>query len=150
KPNRNTHPAVRGPWRINLEPPQTGKMRARSAYRYGAAQIRGIKQNNHPSPWMNANAELANVPDLSSLKFKEDDRASWFSHKAEISKPYYYSVYLADADVTTEITPTERAAQFRFTFPESDSSFVVIDALDKGSYVKIIPEENKIIGYSTK
>src|SRR5690606_24415823 len=79
-----------------------------------------------------------------------DDRASWFSHKAETSKAYYYSVYLADADVTTELTPTERAAQFRFTFPESDSSFIVIDALDKGSYVKIIPSENKIIGYSTK
>jgi len=57
---------------------------------------------------------------------------------------------LADADVTTEITPTERAAQFRFTFPKTDSSFVVIDALDRGSYVKVIPKENKIIGYSTR
>ncbi|RZK55544.1 MAG: glycoside hydrolase family 92 protein, partial [Pedobacter sp.] len=84
------------------------------------------------------------------LKFNEDDRASWFSHKAEIAKPYYYSVYLADANVTTEITPTERAAQFRFTYPKSDSSFVVVDALNKGSYIKIIPEERKIIGYTAK
>ncbi|MGZ5221714.1 MAG: GH92 family glycosyl hydrolase, partial [Chitinophagaceae bacterium] len=45
---------------------------------------------------------------------------------------------------------TERAAQFRFTFPKSDSSFVVVDAFDKGSYVKIIPAEKKIIGYTTK
>ena len=35
-------------------------------------------------------------------------------------KPDYYSVYLADSDVTAEITPTERAAQFRFTFPKTD------------------------------
>jgi putative alpha-1,2-mannosidase len=55
-----------------------------------------------------------------------------------------------DHDVTTEITPTERAAQFRFTFPQSDSSFIVVDALDRGSYVKIIPSERKIIGYSTR
>src|SRR6187397_1256173 len=84
------------------------------------------------------------------LKFRKQDRASWFSHKAEIAKPYYYSVYLADADVTTEITPTERAAQFRFTYPKSDSSFVVVDAFDKGSYIKIIPAEKKIIGYTTR
>src|ERR1051325_10360452 len=62
----------------------------------------------------------------------------------------YYSVYLADYDITTEITPTERAAQFRFTFPESDSSFVLVDAFDRGSYVKIIPSEKKIIGYTTR
>ena len=57
---------------------------------------------------------------------------------------------LADHDVTTEIAPTERAAIFRFTFPKTDSSFIVIDAMDKGSYIKIIPAENKIIGYTTK
>ena len=84
------------------------------------------------------------------MKFNQDERASWFSHKAEIVKPYYYSVYLADANVTTEITPTERAAQFRFTFPKSDSSYVVIDAFDKGSYIKVIPKERKVIGYSTR
>ena len=59
-------------------------------------------------------------------------------------------MYLADADVTTEITPTERAAQFRFTYPKSDSSFVVIDAFDKGSYIKVLPQEKKIIGYTTR
>lgn len=58
-------------------------------------------------------------------------------------------MYLADAHVTTEITPTERAAQFRFTFPSSDSSFIVVDAFDRGSHVKIMPGEKKIVGYST-
>ncbi|MEJ0105563.1 MAG: hypothetical protein WDO19_24695 [Bacteroidota bacterium] len=56
-----------------------------------------------------------------------------FSHKSEISRPYYYSVYLAESSVNTEITTTERAAAFQFTFPETDSSYIVIDALDKGS-----------------
>ena len=52
--------------------------------------------------------------------------------------------------MTTEIAPTERAAAFRFTFPKNDSSFVVVDAFDHGSYVRIIPSENKIVGYTTK
>ena len=62
--------------------------------------------------------------------FDQDARASWFNHKSEISKPYYYRAYLSDYDVVTEIVPTERAAMFRFTFPESESSYVVIDAFD--------------------
>ena len=77
-------------------------------------------------------------------------RASWFSHKSEIAKPYYYEVYLAEHDVKTELTPTDRAAMFRFTFPENEHSYVVVDAFDKGSYIKVIPEENKVIGYTTK
>jgi len=90
------------------------------------------------------------MPVVGKPVFDQDERASWFSHKSEIAKPYYYEVYLAEHDVKTEITPTERAAMFRFTFPENEHSYVVIDAMDKGSYVKIIPEENKIIGYTTK
>src|SRR6187431_3152887 len=99
---------------------------------------------------MNDYDQFSMTPDSGKLVFAEADRASWFSHKAEVSKPYYYSVYLADYDFTTEITATERAAHFQITFPENEQSSVVIDALDDGSYIKIIPSENKIIGYTTK
>jgi putative alpha-1,2-mannosidase len=64
--------------------------------------------------------------------------------------PTTTSVYLADSDVTTEIAPTERAAQFRFTFPKSEQSWVVVDAFDKGSYVKVLPVQRRIVGYSTR
>ena len=37
-----------------------------------------------------------------------------------------------------------------FTFPKTDSANVVVDAFDKGSYIRIIPEERKIVGYSTR
>lgn len=90
------------------------------------------------------------MPVTGGVVFEQNQRASWFSHKAEIAKPYYYKVYLADHDVTTEMTVTERASLFRFTFPEEQNSYVIVDAFDKGSYIKIIPEENKIIGYSTR
>lgn len=75
---------------------------------------------------------------------------SFFNHKAETALPYYYQVYLADYDINTELVPTERAAMFRFTFPENSQSCVVVDALDRGSSVTIIPAERKIVGYSTK
>ena len=148
--NGNTYPAIALPWGMNLWTPQTGKMGDGWAYQYTANKINGFKQTHQPSPWMNDYGAFAIMPITGKIRFKEEDRASWFSHKAEIAKPYYYKVYLADDDVTTEIAPTDRAAIFRFTFPKADSSSVIIDALDKGSYIKIIPSENKIIGYTTR
>jgi predicted alpha-1,2-mannosidase len=148
--NGNTFPAIGLPWGLNLWTPQTGRMGDGWAYQYTTDKINGFKQTHQPSPWMNDYGAFAIMPVTGKIRFTEKDRASWFSHKAEISKPYYYKVYLADEDVTTEITPTERAASFRFTFPKADSSSVIIDALDRGSYIKIIPAENKIIGYTTR
>ena len=90
------------------------------------------------------------MPMVGKPEFDEEKRASWFSHKGETAKAYYYKVYLADYDIVTEMTPTDRAAMFRFTFPENEHSYVVVDAFDKGSYVKIDREHNRIMGYSTR
>ncbi|MBB5395295.1 GH92 family glycosyl hydrolase [Mucilaginibacter sp. AK015] len=148
--NGNTYPAIAVPWGMNFWTPQTGKMGSGWQYTYNSDKLVGFKQTHQPSPWMNDYGQFSIFPETGKIKVDETERASWFSHKAEIAKPYYYSVYLADYDVTTEIAPTERAASFKFTFPRSDSAHIVIDAFDKGSYVKIIPGQNKIIGYSTR
>ena len=146
----NTYPATALPWGMNFWTPQTGEMGNGWAYTYNADKIRGFKQTHQPSPWMNDYGQFAIMPITGGLVFDQDRRASWFSHKAEVSRPYYYKVYLADHDVTTELAPTERAVMFRFTYPETKNSYVIVDAFDKGSYVKVIPEENKIIGYTTR
>ena len=146
----NTYPAIALPWGMNFWSPQTGKMGDGWMYQYTADKIRGFKQTHQPSPWMNDYGQFSIMAVTGKPVFNEDDRASWFSHKAEVAKPHYYRVYLADFDVTTEITPTERAAMFRFTFPDSENSYIITDAFDKGSYIKIIPEEHKIIGYTTR
>ncbi|HET7899461.1 MAG TPA: glycoside hydrolase family 92 protein, partial [Flavisolibacter sp.] len=148
--NGNTYPAIAVPWGMNFWTPQTGRMGDGWAYTYTADKIRGFKQTHQPSPWMNDYGQFSLMPVTGKLRFREDERASWFSHKAEVAKPYYYSVYLADYDVTTEITPTERAAQFRFTFPATDSAYLVIDAFDKGSYIRLLPEQKKVVGYTTR
>jgi len=145
--NGNTYPAIATPWGMNFWTPQTGKMGDGWGYTYDALKIRGFKQTHQPSPWINDYAAFAIFPETGDLKINEDERASWYSHKAEVSRPHYYKVYLADYDITTEITPTERGAQFRFTFPESEKSHILVDGFFKGSMVKVVPEERKIIGY---
>jgi len=146
----NQYPAIALPWGMNFWSPQTGKMGNGWMYTYQATKINGFKQTHQPSPWIGDYGQFAIMPVTGSPVFEEEKRASWFSHKSEVAKPYYYKAYLAEHDVVTEITPTERAAMFRFTFPENDSSFVIVDAFDRGSFIQVIPDENKIIGYTTR
>ena len=146
----NNYPVIALPWGMNFWTPQTGKNGDGWQYTYTADKIRGFKQTHQPSPWMNDYGMFSLMPITGEVTFDEDKRASWFSHKAEIAKPYYYRVYLADYDITTEIAPTERAAMFRFTFPQEEMSYVVLDAYDRGSYVQIQPEKNRIVGYTTR
>ena len=146
----NTYPAIALPWGMNFWTPVTGKMGDGWAYRYDAHHIRGFKQTHQPSPWINDYGQFAIMPVRDAEKVDQNARASWFSHHSETARPYYYQVYLADHDINVEIAPTERAASLLFTFPESETSGIIVDAYDEGSYIKVLPEENAIIGYTTK
>ena len=146
----NTYPTIARPWGMNFWTPQTGKMGDGWQYVYTANKIRGFKQTHQPSPWINDYGQFSIMPMVGKPEFDEEKRASWFGHKGEEAAPYYYKVYLAEYDIVTEMSPTERAVLFRFTFPENEHSYIAVDAFDKGSFIQIIPEENKIIGYSTR
>ena len=148
--NGNTYPAVALPWGMNFWTPQTRKIGDGWQYAYTDNKLNGFKQTHQPSPWMNDYGQFSIFPMVGRMEFDQEKRASWYSHKAEVAKPYYYSAYLADYDVTTEITPTERAAIFRFTFPETDNAYVLVDAFDRGSAVEILPDQQAIVGYTTR
>ena len=146
----NTYPAIALPWGMNFWTPQTGKMEDGWTYTYGADKIRGLKQTHQPSPWINDYGQFSIMPVVGKKVFDEEGRASWFSHKAETATPYYYKIYLADYDVTAEISPTSRAAAMRITYPQTKEAYFVVDAFDKGSSVTIMPDKRTIVGYTTK
>ena len=145
----NTYPAIAMPWGMNFWTPRTNKMGDGWQYTYTEHKIYGFEQTHQPSPWINDYGQFSLMPVTGDVVLDEAKRASWFSHKGETALPHYYKVYLADYDIVTEIAPTERAAMFRFTFPQGNSS-VVIDAYDHGSYIEVIPEKNRVIGYTTR
>ncbi len=146
----NVYPAIARPWGMNFWSPQTGRIGDGWAYTYATNKINGIKQTHQPSPWINDYGPFALMPVVGKRVFDQEDRASWFSHKAEKAAPHYYSVYLAEFDTTAEVTPTERAALFRVTYPLTDQAYIVVDAFDKGSYVKVLPGQRKIVGWSSR
>ncbi len=146
----NTYPAVLLPFGMNTWSPQTGRRNDGGLYTYSANYLYGIRQTRQASYWIRDYGQFSFMPVTSRNNFTEDKRKSWFSHKTETATPYYYKTYLGDSHAEVEVTPTERAAILRFGFHQADSTYIVLDAFDKGSYVKIIPGERKIIGYSSK
>ncbi len=146
----NTYPAIARPWGMNFWSPQTGKMGNGWMYVYTDHKIRGFKQTHQPSPWINDYGQFSLMPVVGAPEFDQDKRASWFSHKGEEAKAFYYKVYLAEHDVLTEFSPTERAVLFRFTFPQSEQSYVVVDAFNRGSHINIDKKNNRITGYTTR
>lgn len=146
--NGNTYPAIAMPWGMNFWTPQTNKMGDGWCYQYAANKIRGFKQTHQPSPWINDYGAFSIFATTENLVFDEEKRESWYSHKAEISTPHYYKAYLANYNTTVEITPTERAACFRITYPQTDKAYLIVDGFFKNSYIKVFPEERKIIGFA--
>lgn len=148
--NGNTYPAVARPWGMNFWMPQTGKMGDGWSYQYSSNKIRGFKQTHQPSPWINDYGQFAIMPITGKAMFDEESRSSFFSHKTEYAKPYVYDVFLADFNINASITATERSAVMKIIYPSSDTAGIIIDGFDKGSFIKIIPEEKKVIGYTTR
>src|SRR3546814_12401620 len=81
-------------------------------YTYDGEKINGIKQTHQPSPWMNDYAAFSLFAETGPLKIREDERASWFSHKAEEARPYSYKVYLADYDEIGRASCRERVCKY--------------------------------------
>ena len=141
----NTYPAIALPWGMNFWTPTTAQREEDGwAYQYGAHRITGFKQTHQPSPWINDYGAFSIMPYTGKA---DEHPASWFSHKSETARPYYYSVYLADYDITVEITPTERAAVMRITFPESDTSWIRLNPFKGGT---VVPDGTRASGYSVQ
>ena len=142
----NTYPTIGLPFAVHFFSAQTGKNGDGWKYQYQADKIRGFQQVHQCSPWMNDYAVFSLMPGIGELTVNEDQRALKFSHANEVAKPHYYSVKF-DNGIQTEISPVERGAHMRFSFPKNGKANLVFDGYTKDCEIKIIPEERKIIGY---
>ena len=142
----NTYPATSLPFGMNTWTPQTGKNGDGWKYQYFEKKIRGFQQSHQCSSWVNDYAVFSLMPVTGKLAVNEDERAASFSHANEIAQPGYYSVLL-DNGIKTEMSPTERGAHLRFSFPKNASSYLVLDGYTKMSRVNIDAANRTISGY---
>lgn len=145
--NGNTYPAVAHPWGMNFWTPQTESNDSRWIYDYDSKSINGFRCTHQPSPWMGDYGTFSLMPEVGELIVDENKRGLNYYHTSEISLPNYYKVDFSEKKITAEMTATLRGAIMKFTFPESQSSWILFDALPGGSYIKVIPQMQRIIGW---
>ncbi len=130
-----------------------------SGYNYSDSTIMGFSHTHLSGTGIGDYGDILFMPTTGKVMTVPGSRtdpdsgySSRFSHKSEIAKPGYYSVYLKDYKIKAELTATEHAGFQRYTFPETSEANIIIDLnhgiQDKttGSEIKII--NNKIIeGY---
>ncbi len=151
----NNFPAVAMPHGFNFWTPTTNAG-SNWIYQYqernGAdnrPRIEAFSLSHEPSPWMGERQTFQVMPadaETGAPPLKRETRALAFSHDAEVAHPDYYRVRF-DNGITTEITPTDHAAMFRFTFAGKRSQ-LVFDNLDGHAAVTLDPEHRAIHGWS--
>ncbi|MES2808720.1 MAG: GH92 family glycosyl hydrolase [Bacteroidota bacterium] len=142
----NTYPTTALPFGMHTWTPQTGKNGDGWKYQYFLDEIRGFQQAHQCSSWTRDYAVFSLMPMSDVLVVDENKRPAKFSHANEVAKPNYYKVKF-DNQITTEISPTERGAHLRFSYPAGKKSFLVLDGYNRLSGVKIDPKLKRITGW---
>lgn len=146
----HTYPGVCPPFAMTEWTPQTTTGAIPYWYEKGdKAKIQGFRATHYPSgAVMSEYGSFTLFPATGKPEINSEKRASSFSHENEIAKPHYYSVLIDDNKIKAEITATSRVGFLQFTFPESDSSTILLDFNKNGGQIQVNPEKREISGYS--
>ena len=105
-----------------------------AGYKYNKPTIMGFSLTHLSGTGIPDLGDFLFVPGTGTLKSAtgtaEDPDSGYrsrFSHEKESASPGYYSVELTDYGVTAETTAAARSGILRFTYPASESSFIMVD-----------------------
>lgn len=142
----NTFPAVTLPFGMHTWTPQTGVNGDGWKYQFERDSIRAFQQAHQCSSWTNDYMVYSLMPVTGELHVDQYGRAARFSHDNETARPNYYSVLL-DNGIKAELSPVERGAHLKFSFPKGRKSYIILDGYTGLSCVNIDPVHRKITGY---
>ena len=136
----NNFPATAVPHGFNFWTPVTDASSGSWLYEYhrrnnsqNHPMLQALSLSHEPSPWMGDRQSFQVLPSMSAStpSASRTVRALAFQHEHEIARPYYYGVTF-DNGIQAELTPTDHAAMFRFTFPGNDASLLFDNVNNSG------------------
>jgi predicted alpha-1,2-mannosidase len=77
------------------------------------------------------------------------DQKMPYDQDLEITRPWYYSTYLLDEDITVEFSPSKKTGIYRFSFPRGKQRSVLINTCNEGESSLEIKSGNEISGMET-
>jgi predicted alpha-1,2-mannosidase len=122
-----------------------------SGYHYSDSSIMGFSHTHLSGTGAADYGEVRVMPVVGDLKIipgpKDNPNIGYrsrFSHKQEIARPGYYSVFLDDYKVQAELTASRRVGFHRYTFPKTDKAYIIFDLYNRigdmaeSAWVKIV------------
>lgn len=107
---------------------------AASGYKYDHKTLLGFSLTHLSGTGIPDLGDFLFIPGTGSKKFvpsthdkPDEGYRSRYSHDKEWASPNYYGVILEDYNVKAEMTSAMHSGVFKFTFPKTDSAFVMID-----------------------
>ena len=105
-----------------------------SGYHSSDASIMGFSHTHLSGTGCGDLLDFLVMPCIGPVKLQPGSRAdpdegyrSRFSHDDEVAEPGFYSVLLKDLGIRAELTATERTGLHRYTFPESNHAWLIVD-----------------------
>jgi predicted alpha-1,2-mannosidase len=92
---------------------------------------------------------LVVMPIVGDWTVPPERSASVYDKSREKASPGYYRVYLDDFRTTAEMTVTTWTGLFRFTFPASEKSHILLDVGGRGGTVEIV-DDHTVRGQSER
>src|SRR5690625_2104413 len=150
----NNFPAVAVPHGFNFWTPVTN---AGSDWLYSYNEgnnddnlptLQAFSLSHETSPWMGDRQTFQVMPSDAEGKpeVTRDTRALAFKHENEIAQAHYYGVTFENG-IETEMTPTDHAAVFRYTF-KGDTSNILFDNVSNKGGITLDPDNGTISGYT--
>jgi len=151
----NNFPATAVPHGFNFWTPVTNAGVDNWLYEYhrdndaaNLPRIEAFSASHEPSPWMGDRQTFQVMPSAAAGTPDPNraNRALPFRHENETAKPHYYAVTFENG-LKTEITPTDHAAMFRFTFPDGNAKLIFDNINDNGG-LTLDTANGVVTGYS--
>ncbi|GAA1716986.1 hypothetical protein GCM10009809_11260 [Isoptericola hypogeus] len=150
----NNIPATAVPHGFNFWTPSTDAGAQNWLYAYqrdndenNRSRIESFNLSHEPSPWIADRQTFQVMPSPEGTPDADrGSRSLAFGHENETARAHYYGVTF-DNGMKTEITPTDHAAMFRFTFT-GDSSSLIFDNITNDGGLTLDPEAGTLSGYT--
>ena len=140
----NTLPLVSRPFGMTHWSPQTSEAE-RWFFEPEKHELIGVRATHQPSPWMSDYGQFTVMAQAGEPALAAKARVSAYRPEDLTVLPHALSVLLQRDGVRLEMTPTDRCAVFRFTFPAGGAGRIIFDA---HSQVALHPERRLMTGFS--
>lgn len=142
----NCLPLIARPFGMTHWSPQTDE--GNWLFSAHARKLQGIRATHQPSPWIGDYGHFTVMAQTGPLALSASQRSSSYRLDKSVIKPHHFQTYLIRYRTTLEITPTERCAVFRFTFPDNEIGRVILEPFAGNSQVEIDEGERTLSGYT--